>query len=99
MTGIIDIHTHLAAPGAVPDAKEMATMISLARRHGVERVVALGNLVSVGGPNPKPEDITTINSNTLAAMKTHPDFFIGFCYLNPEHPPEFSINEIERCVV
>jgi predicted TIM-barrel fold metal-dependent hydrolase len=99
MTGIIDIHTHLAAPGTVPDPAEMATIIRLARHHGVERAVALGNIISVGGLNPKPEDVTTVNSNTLAAMKSHPDFFIGFCYLSPEHSPEFSLNEIERCVV
>ena len=99
MTGIIDIHTHLAAPGLVPSAEEMTTMKRLAQHHGIERVVALGNLVSVGGSNPTGQDITTINSNTLAAMKCHPDFFIGFCYLNPEHPPEFMLNEIERCVV
>jgi predicted TIM-barrel fold metal-dependent hydrolase len=99
MTGIVDIHTHLAAPGAVPSSEEMTGMIRLARRHGVVRAVALGNLISVGGSNPTPEEITTINDNTLAAMKSHPEFFIGFCYLNPEHPPEFLLGEIDRCVV
>ena len=96
---IIDIHTHLATPGTQPDPKEMDIMIRLARRHGVERAVALGNLIGVGGPNPTQDDIRTINENSLNAVKAHPDFFIGFCYLNPEHPPEFSLGEIERCVV
>jgi len=71
----------------------------LAAKQGVKKVVALGNLVSVGGANPTEADIRTINSNTLNAMKAHPDFFIGFCYLNPAHPPEFSLAAIERCVV
>lgn len=96
---IIDIHTHLAAPGAVPKPDEMATMMRLAKRHGIQRVVALGNLVSVGGENPTQEDIHTINDNSMAAMKAHPDFFVGFCYLNPGHAEDFTLGEIERCVV
>lgn len=95
----IDIHTHLNAPGAVPAPDEMARMKRLARRHGIGRAVALGNLVSVGGPNPSPDEIHTINDNSLAAMRAHPDFFIGFCYLNPEHPADYSLGELERCVV
>ncbi|HYF50420.1 MAG TPA: amidohydrolase family protein [Planctomycetota bacterium] len=96
---IIDIHTHLAAPGSVPDEAEMQRMMRLAAKAGVGKVIALGNLVSMGGANPTQDDITAINSNTLGAMKAHPDFFIGFCYLNPSHPPEFSLNEMERCIV
>jgi uncharacterized protein len=95
----IDIHTHLAGPGAEPSPVEMANMIRLAKLQGIGRAVALGNIVSMGGPNPTQADITTINTNTLGAMKYDPSFFIGFCYLNPEHPPEFSLGEIERCVV
>lgn len=96
---IIDIHTHLAGPGAVPSAEEMAMMIRLARRQGIQRAVALGNLVAVGGANPSPEEIRTINDNSMAATKAHPDFFIGFCYLNPGHSEDFTLGEIERCVV
>jgi predicted TIM-barrel fold metal-dependent hydrolase len=96
---IIDIHTHLAEPGAVPSETEMARMIELAHRHGVEHVVALGNLVNFGGTNPSSEDIVTMNSNSMAAMRRHPQFFTGFCYLNPEHSPEFVLGEIERCVL
>lgn len=94
----IDIHTHLAGPGAVPEPGEMATIMRLARRQGIERVVALGNLVSVGGPTPTAEQIRTVNDNTLAAMKAHPDFFLGFCYLNPANDTAFSLAEIERCI-
>lgn len=96
---IIDIHTHLAGPGGDPDPREMERMIQLARRHGIERAVALGNLIAVGGTRPSPEEIRTVNTNSLNAMRAHPEFFIGFCYLNPEHAPEFVLGEIERCVV
>lgn len=95
----IDIHTHLRAPGAIPSEEEMAEMIRLAHRHGVTRAVALGNIISVGGNQPSEEAITTINDNTLAATRRHPDFFIGFCYLNPALPVAFSLAEIDRCVV
>lgn len=74
-------------------------MRKLATAQGIERVVALGNLVAVGGACPTPEQICTINDNTLGAMRAHPDFFIGFCYLNPGHDPDFTLGEIERCVV
>src|ERR1051326_1395143 len=93
----IDIHTHLRTPGAVPSEDEMATMIRLARRHGITRAVALGNIR--GAQQPTVEDIKAINDNTMAATRNHPEFFIGFCYLNPAHPVEFCLAEIERCVV
>src|SRR5205823_2369989 len=94
----IDIHTHLFAPGPIPSRDEMHAMIRLAQHHGIDRVVALSNLVC-GGPTPSIEEIQTFNTNTLNAMAAHPEFFIGFCYLNPEHPPRFLLDEIERCVV
>lgn len=95
----IDIHTHLQEPGPNPSNLEMARMRALAQRHGIGRVVALGNIISVGGSKPTPEDILTINNNSLGAMARHPDFFIGFCYLNPSHSEDFILSEIERCVV
>ncbi|MCW8130834.1 MAG: amidohydrolase family protein [Planctomycetota bacterium] len=94
----IDIHTHLGTPGSVPSPGEMATMMRLAKRQGIERVVALGNLGS-DGPTPTQDQIRAINDNTLAAMRAHPAFFAGFCYLNPAHDAAFSLGEIERCVV
>ena len=95
----IDIHTHLEGPGAQPAEEEMVRMRGLAQRHGIGRVVALGNLIAVGGANPTPDEITTVNSNSLGAMARHPDFFLGFCYLNPSHREEFILGELERCVV
>ena len=72
-------------------------MIRLARRHGITRAVALGNIR--GSQQPTIKDIQAINDNTLAATRNHPEFFIGFCYLNPAHPVQFCLAEIERCVV
>jgi uncharacterized protein len=94
----IDIHAHLAAPGAKPSKEELSRIIRLANYHAINRVVLLGNIISTGGPNPSIDDIVNINSNTLEATQLHPEFFTGFCYLNPSHPPSFIQDEIDRCV-
>jgi len=95
----IDIHTHLDTPGPEPSAEELATALRLARRHEIGRIVLLGNIVVMGGPDPKPEDIGAINTHTLRAVALQPDFCIGFCYLNPAHPANFIREEMERCLV
>lgn len=94
----IDIHTHLLARGAEPRAEELATAERLARSNDISRLVLLGNITSVGGADPTPQDITTINTHTLKAMALYPDLYIGFCYLNPAHPQAFIYEELERCI-
>lgn len=95
----IDIHTHLFTPGPVPSEAELASAVRLARRQGIDRLVLLGNITAMGGPDPTPEAIVAINSHTLGAMARYPDVYVGFCYLNPAHPASFLAEEIERCVV
>lgn len=95
----IDVHTHLFTPGDVPSDAELATAVRLARRHGIERLVLLGNITAMGGPDPSPEAVAAINSHTLGAMARCPDLYVGFCYLNPAHPVSFIEDEIARCVV
>ncbi|MGI6609202.1 MAG: amidohydrolase family protein [Limnochordia bacterium] len=94
----IDMHTHLLARGPEPLLDELATAERLARSYGIARLVLLGNLTSVGGPNPTPQDIMTINTHTLKVMALYPDLYIGFCYLNPAHPRSFVEEEMERCI-
>lgn len=98
MPHIIDIHTHLSARGSEPNPDELAVAARLAKHYGISRLVLLGNLTSVGGPDPTPEDIITINTHTLRAMNLYPQLYVGFCYLNPSHPPSFIEEEIHRCV-
>lgn len=95
----IDIHTHLNTPGPVPSDYELSRAVETARHYGIDRLVLLGNLTAMGGPDPSVADITAINSHTLAAMARYPDIYIGFCYLNPAHPVSFLREEIDRCVV
>ncbi len=94
----IDIHTHLITPGAVPSPDELARADRLAKHNGIGRIVLLGNITATGGSNPTQDAITAINNHTLAAMRALPALYIGFCYLNPEHPPAFNLAEMERCL-
>jgi predicted TIM-barrel fold metal-dependent hydrolase len=96
---IIDIHTHLLTVGAEPSLTELGQAEQLARRNGIARLVLLANVTAMGGPNPTPDDIITMNTHTLAVMAHKPQLYIGFCYLNPAHPVEFINAEIDRCVV
>ena len=95
---IVDIHIHTSSPGAVFRREEVDDALRLARRSGIDRVVYLFNL-GTGGPDPSPEDIVASNNLGMQLVDAHPDFFMGFCYLNPAHDVDFSLGEIERCVV
>lgn len=95
----IDIHTHLSTPGPVPSDDELRVAIRLSHRWGIKHIVLLGNVTAMGGPYPTMADISAINTHTLGVMQRHPDVYIGFCYLNPAHPPAFIRNEVERCVM
>lgn len=94
---VIDIHVHTSSPGAQFRPEEVADALRLARRSGIDRVVYLFNLGS-GGPNPSPQDILDSNTLGMQLIDSHPDFFMGFCYLNPSHDTQFCLDEIERCV-
>ncbi|MBI3831008.1 MAG: amidohydrolase [Planctomycetes bacterium] len=99
--GRIDVHTHLMAPALDPEEWEMEECLRLAKRAGVSRHVLLGNLY-LGGKDwvhAEPDGIRAVNTHTLKAMARHPDRFIGFCYLNPANPVDFTQDEITRCVV
>jgi len=95
----IDVHVHLRTPGPVPSAEEISRCRRLAAAQGIERVHLLGNLISVGGYEPQPAHVRTVNDNTLAAMAATPDFISGLCYLNPAHGAAFCLEEMDRCVV
>ena len=95
----IGVHTHLNTPGPEPSEEELERAIRTARYYGFERLVLLGNLTAMGGPDPSMADVAAINSHTLRAMARYPETYIGFCYVNPAHPVSFLRDEIDRCVV
>ena len=74
--------------------------IRLARRFGISKIVALGDLPCLTYvPNQTVAGIKTANDYTLAAMDRCAGFCIGFCFLNPAYPVSFLAEEMDRCIV
>lgn len=100
---VIDIHIHLGMSGSGADPESVAVCKALARRAGVGRVVNLTNLgggrSGVPALDPTPDQVRESNDVGLEVLQRHPDFVIGFCFLNPNHDEQFQLDEIERCVV
>jgi predicted TIM-barrel fold metal-dependent hydrolase len=97
---VIDIHTHIFDPIPEPSEERLGDMVRLARYYGIGRLVMLGNATGMlTSHDPPTETVADINTYTLKAMERYPEVFIGFCYLNPAHPPSSTEEEIERCVV
>lgn len=95
---IIDCHIHLRSKDCRYGAAEVAACRQLARRAGIDRAIYLFNLADSGGYDPSPADVRRSNDLGLRLVTEHPDFFLGFCYLNPAHEPAESLAEIDRCI-
>jgi predicted TIM-barrel fold metal-dependent hydrolase len=95
-----DVHTHLGRTLELNEA-ELDERIARSRYWRIERAVFLSNL-GAGWPDwryPCEEAVSAINSHCMKVVAKHPDFFTGFCYLNPANTTAFCLNEIERCIV
>lgn len=92
---IWDGHCHLAnVPGESP-AERMANLLKYADRFQIERLV-----VFMGWPfsyDPSPDELRRQNDQVLAAIEAWPDRTLGYVYVSPTHP-EFSLQEIDRCI-
>ncbi len=92
---IWDLHCHLNGfEGRTPD-EQMASMIELADRMGVERLVLF-----MGSPflqDPTPEQFRQQNDQVLQAISHWHHRAFAFAYLNPGHLQE-SLDELNRCV-
>ena len=94
---IIDIHTH---PVFMKDGRtrfDVNRLVKRSRRFGIERMVALGDVL-VEGPRPSGKQIRAINDETARIVSWAPDFFFGFCYLNPNLGERAVRAEVDRCV-
>ncbi len=92
---IIDFHVH---PELEDPSFRMANeTVRLARKHGIKRVCLLGDVLHFGY-NPSREQIKKINNQTIAMVEKWPDFFYGFCFLNPKHSEKFLLSEVNRCL-
>lgn len=92
----IDIHTH---PFYRDDARGYAGAAELLRRarsHGIEHVVALGDVLAFGR-SPDARQIRRINDETARLMREHAGYLTGFCYLNPTLGEKAVRAEVDRC--
>lgn len=94
---IIDIHTHPIFFSAGDSRREVKALARRGRRFGLERMVALGDVLRFGR-SPNEEQIRLINDETARVVRWEPEMFIGFCYLNPTLGERAVRAEVERCV-
>jgi uncharacterized protein len=93
----IDIHTH---PILRDDRRGRAgadELIASARAHGIEHLVALGDVLAYGRL-PTEAQLRKINDDTYWLMQRHPGMVTGFCHLNPTLGERAVIRETERCL-
>ncbi|EDY83046.1 Amidohydrolase family [Verrucomicrobiia bacterium DG1235] len=75
----------------------MDQLVRYSRSLGIEKMVCLGDVL-VHGPSPTAKQLRSINDQTRQLLTWHPDFFIGFCYLNPTLGEKPIRSELDRCV-
>ena len=94
---VIDVHTHPVFMGEGRTQAEVKRLVRRAQQFGIERMVALGDVLMYG-PSPNRKQLRAINDETAQLMAWAPDFFIGFCYLNPTLGERAVRSEVDRCV-
>jgi uncharacterized protein len=94
---IIDVHTHPIFFGVGAKPAELRGLVNRARSLGIVRMVALGDVLRYG-KHPTAAQIITLNDENARVQAAHPDFFLGFCYLNPVLGERAVMKEVERCV-
>ena len=94
---IIDAHTHPVFFGAGRSRSEVIDLVRRARGLGIDRMVALGDVLR-HGRLPTARQVTAINDETAQLLRWHPDFFVGFCFLNPLLGERVAQCEVERAV-
>ncbi len=99
---IIDIHTHTQAKEAMFQHQDVVDAMRMARISGINKIVYLFNIGSgnftTSGRDPSIQAIKISNDLGMRLTVAAPDFYIGFCYLNPANDPDFIKSEFERCI-
>ncbi len=94
---IFDIHTHPTFEGKRTDREGLDEVVAYARSLGVEGMVVLGDVL-LYGRTPTAKEVRTINDKTIELTQWYPDYFHGFCFLNPMLGVEFVAEETDRCI-
>ena len=92
----IDVHTHPILREDHRGREEAAELLARARAHGIEHVVALGDVLE-HVRSPTEAQIRRVNNDTAWQMARHRGFVTGFCYLNPTLGERAVAREVERC--
>ena len=94
---IIDAHTHpiMFRKGGTP--AEIRRLVQHGKSLGIERMIALGDVL-LHGRDFTAEQVRAVNNATAHLLQQRPDYFIGFCFLNPKLGERAVMNEVERCV-
>ncbi len=93
---IWDQHAHLGSvPGDTPEER-MGFLVKCMDRVGVERLILSQGYSDDRHPNP-PEQFRLENDRVMRAVRAFPDRAYGSVYISPALP-EFSLQELNRCV-
>lgn len=94
---VIDVHTHPILRHDRRGRAGAGQLLARARAHGIEHVVALGDVLGFGR-QPSAAQIRLINDETAWLMAEYPGYVTGFCHLNPLLGAAAVRAEVERCV-
>ncbi|MEO6873868.1 MAG: amidohydrolase family protein [Opitutaceae bacterium] len=93
----IDIHTHPVCFAKGYSRKEINAFADQALAQGVQQMVSLGDVL-VFGSHPTEKQVRIINDQTHQVMRWRPEYFVGFCALNPRLGEKAVMQEVERCI-
>lgn len=94
---IFDVHTHPTFEATRTDRESLNEVVTYASSLGVEGMVVLGDVL-LHGRTPTAAQVRSINDKTAELMEWFPDYFHGFCFLNPLLGPSFVEDETDRCI-
>lgn len=94
---VIDVHTHPILFEANETKEEVGRIIEYSKRFGYRHMVVLGDVLRFG-KEPTESQVRVINDWTIKNLEWYPDFFIGFCFLNPVLGRAAVRREVNRCV-
>ena len=95
---IIDVHTHPTFEGKNTERHEVDEIVQYGKALGIERMVVLGDVL-LYGRLPDASQVQEINDKTAELVSWYPDYFIGFCFLNPLLGHAFVQEETGRCIL
>jgi predicted TIM-barrel fold metal-dependent hydrolase len=94
---ILDVHTHPILFEENETKEACRRIVDYSRGFGYEHMVVLGDVLRFGKA-PTAAQVEIINDWTVKNIEWFPDFFIGFCFLNPVLGRTAVRREVKRCV-